>query len=348
MEGFATLDSVSGIGPVMAPSEGIPGSGDRFDNVSYPESTTPTCKCKDSTNPQIHCKCKTKKNKFLKTFIEFTNESKIVNAFKNTTMQDVKKILDDSYGGKFDWQTYLNVPIFKGISDQPHGMQEAYIVEYTTPRISPHTTNNFYNLFLSEIAPSWKEWPKRNKSIVGVTSRARSRIYGTTFYLIPLKGTKVAIAPSQDLWDSFKEMNPYFGNRLLDALNQFMDLVMNYNIYIKTGKIVNIKIDFNNIEDIKEYLNILSTKPLKFWKTGPKHILNPDYAINGTRFIDFLYKDSNPDTTIDWLQRLDELMSPIKNKFIMVEYNLQQITRNREVWMEGPVVLADASIVDRY
>lgn len=64
-------------------------------------------------------------------------------------------------------------------------------------------TDNYYNLLMDNL-PSWSEYPKRSKSIIGSLDRGTAEGYGTLYRVIPIfENSKVAVAPKFDIWWSF-------------------------------------------------------------------------------------------------------------------------------------------------
>jgi len=74
-------------------------------------------------------------------------------------------------------------------------------------RIAPYSpTGNYHNLVLSNLE-SWKEYPKRNKSIcTSKFSRISIARGKETYLVIPYDTTKIGIAPSVDMWWAFKSI----------------------------------------------------------------------------------------------------------------------------------------------
>ena len=74
-------------------------------------------------------------------------------------------------------------------------------------------TGNEYTLLISDILPSWKDFPKRNFCIIcaGVKKSAEEYLSpGKSVYcVLPRNGSPVAIAPSADVWDSFPVLKKY-------------------------------------------------------------------------------------------------------------------------------------------
>jgi hypothetical protein len=81
----------------------------------------------------------------------------------------------------------------------------------STLRVDPYSANDIHNLLVSNLN-SWKDWPKRNKSLC-CASEARALTHGVGFVnyvVIPFDTTKVAVCDSSDFWESFPKLPKYF------------------------------------------------------------------------------------------------------------------------------------------
>lgn len=64
-------------------------------------------------------------------------------------------------------------------------------------------TNTNHNLLLMDNLPSWRNFPKRSKSLIGTTSKNTSSLFGNFIYLvIPYDDVNFGVAPGPDLWSS--------------------------------------------------------------------------------------------------------------------------------------------------
>jgi len=92
-------------------------------------------------------------------------------------------------------------------------------------RVSQNTTN-IYTRLISDVLPSWKNYPKRNHSFICTESYTKSTAYQSTRYLmLPENGSKIGICSSRDLWDSFGALYK-FGIPDLSAFNSSMSSLM--------------------------------------------------------------------------------------------------------------------------
>lgn len=88
-------------------------------------------------------------------------------------------------------------------------------------------TDNVYTLLISEILPSWKNWPKRNNSLIFSLSYDEASRYTDWFTeynkpnatieqrqlynVFPNNDAMVAVCPYEDMWSSFKYLTKKLG-----------------------------------------------------------------------------------------------------------------------------------------
>ena len=81
---------------------------------------------------------------------------------------------------------------------------EYYHVDPTTKYRASSGTNNFYTSFIST-SPRWRDYPRRDHSVIGSTSDSAALKYGdSVFYVVPENGAKFAFCDEPDCWNSFK------------------------------------------------------------------------------------------------------------------------------------------------
>ncbi len=223
-------------------------------------------------------------------------------------------------------------------------------------------TSNIYTCLMSEILPSWKDYPKRNHSIICSTSLDKAEQYydgmnRIIYNILPSNNTKIAIASESDLWDSFPYMSTeMFSMKKLQLchFNKGLLLFMSYIISMipKTSKYYSIK--YNNeikIETIFKY-NDIDTILLLF-NTIEQFILNDfgefdegdlvpfcknkESLLILTKFMTYLInKIKNGNTLVNIL---DHVFDPNLNKFTLTNINnintKNNIFKNNEVWFDS-------------
>jgi len=172
-------------------------------------------------------------------------------------------------------------------------------------RKSAHT-DNYYTLLFDNL-PSWKKYPKRSRGLVCSTDMQYASNYGSVFYVIPFDDAKIAVAPSHDIWLSFKVFCSKYD------LYSFDDVNMELNRWFKR---FNIKKP-NTYNELK------------------KSLINLNGMIKAGKEITDL-DDTFIFDTPDVMKLLDKELSPDKNYFKLGINNLQS---EREVWIQGKSIL---------
>lgn len=178
-------------------------------------------------------------------------------------------------------------------------------------RISPFAEYNFYNLLLSNL-PSWKKYPKRNKSVICTTSSENARHRGRDIYyfVLPVDGANIGICPDRDIWDCFNDS----GVDLEDFGNHLDDFFETNNISVSDN-------DYNDFVDACKKID-------KYKEEGSLDIYDS--------FSDWLIKFKKTDKT--FLEYLNNLLNPNKNNFKLVTVG-KKIGYDREVWTGDKCVL---------
>jgi hypothetical protein len=157
-------------------------------------------------------------------------------------------------------------------------------------RIAPFSSANYHNLVISNLE-SWKDWPRRNKSLIcSGYDRARSHTGSNFYVVIPFDDTVIATCITSDFWDSFTEIklpiNDYFieildrcdfvgDDRNWNKLKYFLethepkkdvkkDFFKSYNDELSLLENINIQLEPNKNGFIKG--DIANT--MDFYKTG--------------------------------------------------------------------------------
>ena len=145
-----------------------------------------------------------------------------------------------------------------------------------------------HHIILMDNLPSWSEFPKRSKSVIGLTSEDPRTIFGSErFLIIPFDGARFGVAPSCDLWgcNSVGLTSISFNNRFSELMKadkisdnsyseMISDLQRKYDEWLKSNgdqtktrirKIEKIffkfkEKEFKNVEDALSYF----LSPIKF------------------------------------------------------------------------------------
>lgn len=85
------------------------------------------------------------------------------------------------------------------------------------PRTSANTTNE-YTLFVDN-HPSWKQYPKRSRSIIASSDIDATENFGNPYIVFPMNGTKIGMCSSSDFWGSFDYMEKTINFYAMDDFN---------------------------------------------------------------------------------------------------------------------------------
>ncbi len=201
-----------------------------------------------------------------------------------------------------------------------------YVNPLTSSRTSAYADFNFYTILMDELLPSWKNMPKRSKSVIATNNENKAGEYGNVFIIYPYNGSKIGICDDADIWDGF----PYLDLTPLNELNWFLDDMCDvFNIKNNNDKQTLIKL-FNEIDDLNY-----------------EELMEKLYNTKSNRNEDFIrsYLHSSED---EFIVFLDNQMNPNKNKFkSLTTKNYSLKDDSNEIWIEGECIL-ERFTNDRY
>lgn len=212
-------------------------------------------------------------------------------------------------------------------------------------RVSENTSN-VYTFLMSTFLPSWRNYPKRNRSFVCTNSLYKAESYAydddSVFCLFPKNNTKIGVCFETDIWDSFinlsvlglygaEDFNLQFIGFMSSVLNTSHDQIeswfMNYN---NTGLIFN---KFATIEQrVKQHASDYSRVKKSLYKHFVDGIVNKNLSI---------------------IEILDKLLDPKKNRFKLLNgpkgvYNLTKNENWRELWLSDEVLMINKYKMDTF
>jgi len=225
-------------------------------------------------------------------------------------------------------------PLFRSIDGHP---EPYYIInpskhtrQSRTNNMNSFTsgTNNFHTALI-DILPSWKDWPKRSKSVIFTNSSDDSGKYGdTTFFVLPINAATICVCLKDDFWESFKMLN-YRMKFGIDSFNSYFETLFGkfyeHNLLSKFY-------DFNGItalmvKDMLEEASEVSIEKIHSSLFFVMSSLRDDIVEN--------YKGN-------WLEYFDELMNPSENGFQLVSVEEAYKYKNvKEMFTESICMLID-------
>ena len=179
--------------------------------------------------------------------------------------------------------------------------------------------NNFYNLIMSN-DKVWKKYPKRMKSIIGSVMNSP---FKDNYYMIPFDGAKFGVAPSKDIFQSFRKGFMKKINYVMDVDSFFIRL---YNLFSKNDlpltdtnfrkfkqelKMIDLEKMYDKVDNfdktfIDQIVNF-TKEPNKFYKEIIE-CLDPDY--NGFKLMNI--KEMSKDKSLD----MNEIWTEMECVFI--------------------------------
>jgi hypothetical protein len=208
---------------------------------------------------------------------------------------------------------------YRGIIETPKYLTIDPTQHIRTAIKSGEFVSNHYNLLVDNL-PSWSKYPKRSKSLIGMTKYfedvacADSSDYGKTYIVIPKDNVKMVICPTVDFITSFNMQN------LIDDLG---------------------------FATIDRYAKYLSDRGIcdKSWKE----------MLNGINSIDSITPPrldiEEPESRINYL---DTVLNPYSNDFKLVHYNKENfrdskiIPSRREIWTESECIIILPELIDDF
>lgn len=194
----------------------------------------------------------------------------------------------------------------------------------TMNRKSSNTAN--YYTALTEVLPSWKNWPKRSQSFICTTNEIQASRYGEHYVVIPLENQPIAVASEKDFWDSLKttlkmslaHWNYIFGLILEEVFDDKFIGVSSSEIIPLLEKLNHILV--NGSEALSdEYLNAARETVKQLFGTDNKAFRTNDFK-----------KDT--------LAHLNKIFDPMPNgNELLTNYNLSklQLPDSKEIWFSG-------------
>jgi len=191
-----------------------------------------------------------------------------------------------------------NIYYFRGIED--FNSNYGFVQPSKFTRESAFASRNTYTVLLDNL-PSWKDYPKRSKSIIMTTDLNEALSRGGSYAVFPVDNANIGICPSYDIWFSF----PLLAKRFhLEGLDDFIRFMYKINMYIGKSKY-----DIDKWEDLKKLLSIVP---------------NAD-NINHWGF-------NNKETLYD---QIIPYLDPKKNGFKIISTNKMIKSKNRECWTDA-------------
>ncbi len=230
---------------------------------------------------------------------------------------DLKKILDANCKQGLSFLAN-NTGIFRGMT----GTKDFMVVDYSKGERSSTNTDNFYTVIFDN-SPYFKDYPKRSKSMICSNSIAYAENYtgwSEPYAIIPFDGTKIAVCPRQDIWETKIPQTSVFSRSVKN-----LELIQ-YSDHFTSGK-SGISSETNKLSEIQEKLKQRLNNDQDFRATF-KHK-------NVNEIINDIFNDLHPDTLNFRLMSIPNFSSTFKNS--LDKFKTREGGSN-ECWVSGPCV----------
>lgn len=205
-----------------------------------------------------------------------------------------------------------NPALYRGINGNgPYNIVDPTKHERTSAYTSNHTTLLMDNL------PSWKNYPKRSRSVICTLAGGVAGGYGRKFRVIPSDGCKFGVCPRSDVWYSFSDF-------LKGAdVSEFNDTLKHHGI-----KDTNFAALTKGLIDFEKKIKLHAEgDPVADFDAPEENIFGP------------LISRAMRGKPIEIMKWLDSVMSPDFNDFTT---DIKRADQEAEVWVgNGPVLLIE-------
>lgn len=269
---------------------------------------------------------------------------------KSISQTDAFKWVESNHRHAIDrYVANINGRIFRGIKSITS--QYLYVKPSQFARQSRNTINIYTALF--DILPSWKEYPKRSRSIICSNEeeyaggyKGYSENIGSLYIVLPKDGSKIGICPERDIWESFRLVKSRWRSNTMNTFNiEFLHLFMNLYDLVHGKYILDDlrEADGNIMNDFlgKAESDITKHTALAFKKQKSLN-KQDDYLIEDVLYFKFAANKT-------WLEYFDELLNPKSNGF--KTQTIEQFNAgndSHEVWTDGDCLLVSMTHFDEW
>lgn len=212
--------------------------------------------------------------------------------------------------------------IWRGVGN----ISRSGVVDTTKLNRQSAQTNGYYNMWIDN-ADTWREFPKRSKSLIASTNRHTAEGYGELTLLVPADNAQIGICPAGDMWISI----------MFPTLNLNLNDFMEYLPSVLVGE------EPNNWEELE-----LRTK-----RTTIEDVIDTERTTKNSevqQFAEGLVQLMKKEQSANVFDCLEELLDPNINGFsFTTAAAFSPSIQDREVWVSGQVLqidMADDDLID--
>jgi len=226
-------------------------------------------------------------------------------------------------------QATNNIPLYRGTLSSYD-----YFILDPSKRVRKGTSDTNVTNYLVDYSPKWKDYPKRNKSVI-FSSANEVSYYGNSYRVFPFDNAKIAVCNSSDFWGSLnieiESLNSilrnagFRGSNVKDWLS-FKEQVSRIEKNPKFPEIFNryFIVDIRQTKNRSEKVKITQTK---------NDIL--DRILNGEKFINIM---------LNYIKRPEEYKMSLKN----ISGSLEEYrNKDKEMWTDSKCLLINEIIFSK-
>ena len=259
--------------------------------------------------------------KYLKTYETYGWSSKIklktdpIFGTQKLTEQEFDTIRKESCK---NW-TKAETELFRGMPD----LGDYLIVDPLKGDFRSSIENTNIHLDLLSNLPSWKDYPKYERCVIGGSPGAVGS-YGDAIYeVVPFDNVKIAVCPQPTIWESFENSDDSWGGDIY-LVEHFLDSIDLDTVWNQVGG--------GTIETKLKSLGNISELPNKDQDAVDNFLM---------RHAEFSWKKPNEITGEDCYNFINNsLFNPKVRGFQLLNYDQNfKIENKKQFWTEGPCLL---------
>ena len=248
--------------------------------------------------------------KWLKTYKIFENYNKF--GSKTITESEFDKIRKENCK---NW-TKVETELFRGMPD----LGDYVFVDPKLGDFRSSIEDTNIHLELMSNLPSWKDYPRYDRCVIGGTPGSATGTYGDTVYeVVPFDGIKIGVCPFSTVWESFgNEFNEFGGD-----------------IYLVEYFLGSIGLDSNWIQVGGETLET-KLKSIKSFDLEKEEV--DDFIIDCAIYLKKSKEEVTGEDCYNFIN--DYIFNPEKRGFELKTYDIDfNANKGKQIWTEGPVLL---------
>jgi len=222
-------------------------------------------------------------------------------------LKEFKELIKTDYS--VSWKLFKNNKrIYRGVK---RVLKD--ITVCTPGKRKSNNTSNYYTYLMSEVLPSWKEYPKRNRAFICSNDINVANQYGSLHYVLPKNGAKIGVCPVNDIWFSF--------GKYVDNLVLFNDFVYSLFRFVESESRLSWVHTLDYIEKIDSFSDKKITKVFdELRKMFPHNtIINSDTILEDIKSNGCVYA-------------FDKFLNPETHNFSLLTFNDSKKIRNAELF----------------